>query len=293
MASVETVTALIAGISGSDETRRMIVAQALDRSQIDALRPGQRFTSPVVRGVWAGEVEALAVTEGGTKTVASGISNPVSFQTYAVAISIPISNLLEQSQDDLQKSITDQMIAGLARGIDRSILRNTEGVFASSVVAAASGVSNIVVAASPTAITYAEMNSLFGTVEGDGHSVNGVIVREANKGALRLAETTAGNRYFVPADRDTPASIFGAPVGFVKSTGSLPVLPATGTGAEVMAVAGDWTQLVWGMYGDMQIKVNPWAESYFLTNRTLVMAEVYIGFAILNPDAFALLTEPA
>lgn len=291
--ALETITALIAGIAGEDETRRLIAAQALDRSQVDMLKPAVRLTSPVVRGAYAGEVEAYAVSEGGTKTVASGISNTVSYAVKPIAIAIPLSNLVYESQEDLRRSVIDQLTAGLARGIDRTILRDTESVFGYSVFAAASGVSNIVTAASATAITYTEMSNVLQTVEADGFSPTGIIAREGNKGAFRLAETTGGVRFWTPATAAEPDNVFGLPTGFVKSTGSLPVMPQTSTGAEVMVVCGDWNQLHWGMYGDVQIKVNPYAENYFLTNRTLVLAEVYMGFAILNNNAFALLSEPA
>lgn len=293
MASLETVTALIAGINGDNVTRQLIVAQALDRSAVDALRPAIRLNSPVARGVYAGEVEAYAVAENGAKTVVSGISNAVTLQTQAIAIAIPISNMLYQSETDLRDNIVAQLTAGLARGIDRTILRDSEGVFGDSVIAAASGVSNKVTAASATAITYTEMSNTFQTVEADGYGPNGVIAREGNKGAFRLAETTAGNRFWVPATQAEPDNVFGAPTYFVKSNGSLPVLPQTGTGAEVMVVVGDWSQLVWGIYGDVQIKVNPYAQDYFLKNQTLVLAEVYMGFKVLTGNAFALLSEPA
>lgn len=292
--ALETVTALLAGISGSDETRRLIATQALDRSAVDAIKPAIRLTSPVVRGAWAGEVEAYAVTEGGTKTTTSGVMSTVNYAVKAIAIAIPVSDLLYTSQEDLRRGLVDQLTAGLARGIDRTILRDTESVFGYSVIAAASGVSNKVTAASATAITYTEMSNLFGVVEADGFSVDGVIAREANKGAFRLAETTGGNRFWVPPTEAEPASVFGARTEFVKSNGSLPVLPGTSTGAEVMVVAGDWARgLHWGMYGDVQIKVNPYDSTYFLQNKVLVLAEVYMGFAILDNNAFGILSEPA
>lgn len=290
--AVETVAAIISGLTGEDETRRLIAAQALDRSQVDALRPAIRLTSPVVRGAYAGEVEAYAVSEGATKTLASGLMNTVNYQVQAIAIAIPISNLVFESQEDLRRNVIDQLTAGIARGIDRTILRDTESVFGYSVTGKATTASNTKAAASATAITYAEMSDTFGLVEADGYSVNGVIAREGNKGAFRLSETTGGNRFWVPANASEPASVFGAPTYFVKSSGTHPVLPQSATTGETMAVVGDWSQLHWGMYGDVQIKVNPWAQDYFLKNQTLVLAEVYMGFAVLSGNAFALLVEP-
>ncbi len=287
--SLETVAALITGIVGNDETRRLIAAQALDKSQIDVLKPAVRLTSPVVRGAFASEVEAYAVAEGAAKTLTSGAMNAVNYQTRAIAIMIPVSDLLYTSESDLTEALIGQLVSGLARGIDRTILRDTESVFGYSVTGAAVAASNTTAAASNVAITYAEMSAALGLVEADGFSPTGVVVREGNKAALRAQETTAGSKFWDAAGN----TIFGVPSVYVKSNGSLPVLPQTASTAEVMAVVGDWDAgLHWGIYGDFNVVVNPWATGYFENNKVLVRAEVYMGFAILNNNAFATLLEP-
>lgn len=291
--ALETVAALISGINGDNQTRELIARQAVDRSVLNQLAPGIRLTSNVVRGAYAGEVEAYAVAEGANKTVASGLMNTVSYQTQAIAIAIPVSNMLYQSEDDMVEGLIAQLTAGVARGIDRTILRNTESVFTTGVTQAAIAAGNVKTVASGSAFTYADVSDTFALVETDGYSPNGVIVREAAKGQLRLSETTSGYRYFVPASAAEPATIFGAPAGFVKSAGSDSVLPATASGSETIMVVGDWGQVHWGYYGDVQIKVNPYAQDYFLSNRTLVLVEMYVGFGILDANAFAVLREAA
>lgn len=287
--ALEKISAIIAGIAGNDETRRLIAAQALDKSQIDALKPAVRLTSPVVRGAFASEIEAYAVAEGNSKTLTSGAMNTVNYQVQAVAIMIPVSNILWTSETDLQDAIVSQLVAGLARGIDRTILRDTESVFGYSVTGAADAASNTKSAASNVAVTYAEMSDTLGLVEADGFSPTGVVTREGTKAAYRTQETTPGSKFWEATDN----TVFGIPNVFVKSNGSLPVLPQTSTTGEVMAVVGDWDAgLHWGMYGDFDITPNPWATGYFDKNLTLVRAEIYIGFAILNNNAFATLLEP-
>lgn len=287
--SLERVSAIISGIAGNDETRRLILAQALDSSQIDALKPAVRLTSPVVRGAFAGRVEAYAVAEGSTKTTASGIMNAVSYQTQAIAIMLPVSYLLYQSEEDLQGAIVSQLVSGLARGIDRTILRDSETVFGYSVTGAASAASNTKSAASATAITYAEMSDTFALVEADGFDVTGVVTRKSTESAYRIQETTPGSKFWNATDN----TVFGRPNVFVSTYGSLPVLASTVASGEVMAVVGDWEQgLHWGIYGDFDVTPNPWSETHFKKNEVLVRAEVYMGFAILNNNAFATLLEP-
>lgn len=286
----ETVLALLAGITGDNATRRLILARALDVSQIDRLKPAARLTSPVVRGTWASRVEAYAVQEGGTKTVTSGNGNTLEYVTKAVAINVPVSLALSRSEKDFEQALIDQMVAGLARGIDRSILRNSEGVFSTSVIAAAAAASNTSNAASGTAITYAEMSTVFGLVEADGYTPDGVIVRDDLKGALRVSETTGGNRFFVPSAQAEADTIFGQTVGYAR-TGTNPKVMETGAG-KAMVVVGDWSQLDWGIYGDFEVETNPFAETYWLSNRALIRAEVWMGFGILDNSAFATLLQP-
>jgi HK97 family phage major capsid protein len=291
--AIETISAIIDGISGDSVTRELIARRAVDQSVLNQLAPGRRLTSPVVRGAWAGEAEALAVDEGNTKTVTSGLMNTVSYQTKAIAIAVPVSNLVYESEDDLVQGLISQLTAGVARGIDRTILRNTESVFTTGVTQAAISAGNVITVASGSAFSYQNISDMFGLVEADGYSPNGVIVREAAKGQLRMSETDSGMRYFVAASQAEPATIFGAPAGFVKSNGTLPVLPATGAASETIMVAGDWGQVHWGYFGDVQIKANPYAQDYFLKNQTLVLVEMYVGFGILDANAFAVLRESA
>lgn len=291
MASQETVIALLNGITGESATRRLILAQALETSQVDKLKPAARLTSPVVRGLFPSRIEAYATVEGGAKTVTSGNSNTLQYTAQPISILVPVSVALDRSEKDFEASLIAQMVAGLARGIDRNILRNSEGVFSSSVIAAAAAASNTGNAASGTAITYAEMSSTFGLVEADGFTPTGAMVRNDLKGALRASETTGGNRFFVPSDRSEADSIFGVPVGYANTAVS-PKVMETGAG-KAMVVVGDWDQgLDWGIYGDFDVQVNPWAYDYFTTNRVLIRAEVYMGFGILNNAAFATLLQP-
>lgn len=286
----ETITAMIDGIAGQNETRDLILRQAMDRSVLQVIAPGRRLTSPVVRGAFAGEVEAYAVAEGATKTTASGLMNTVSYSVKPIAIIVPVSNLVYEGETDVARGLIDQMTAGIARGIDRTILRDTESVFGYSVIGKATTASNVVTA-SGTTITYTNVSDTFAMVEADGFSVTGAIAREADKGAFRLAQTTNGDRWFVPADRSEPANLFGVPAGFVKSAGTLPVLPATAAGSETALVVGDWSQVHWGIYGDIQIKADPY--TLMDKNQTRVLVELYLGFAVLNGNAFAILKEQA
>lgn len=287
----ETVLALLNGITGDNATRRLILANALDVSQIDKIKPAARLTSPVVRGLFPSRVEAYATLEGAAKTVTSGNANTMQYTVQAISIVVPVSVALDRSEKDFKDSLVSQMVAGLARGIDRNIIRNSEGVYASSLVAAAAAASNTGNAASGTAITYAEMSSTFGLVEADGYTPTGAVVRNDLKGALRASETTGGNRFFVPSDRAEADTIFGVPVGYAN-TAVTPKVMETGAG-KAMVIVGDFDQgLDWGIYGDFDVTVNPFAEEYFLTNRVLIRAEVYMGFAILNNSAFATLLQP-
>lgn len=289
--ALDTVAGVLSGLSADDATLRLIRDRALATSAVGRIRPPANLTQPSVRGVGTGRLTGVAVAEGSTKTLASGVLTPFSYQVLPVAIIVPISNMLYQSSTDLQKSVISALTEGIAVGIDNEIINNPNSVFSTSLKAAATAAGNTQVV---TSNLYNDFSTLFSKVESTYYSVDGVIVRNANKTSLRLATAsgvTVVEPLWVPAADATTSRIFGAQTEFVDTR----VLPNTVAGSEVIAVAGDFTQLEWGVWGGMKIDTSTEATvgafNAFGQNLTLVRAEMYIGFAVVANAAFALLTE--
>lgn len=289
--ALDTVTALINGLNGDDATRRLIQEYSIAKSAVASIKAPARLTSPVVRGVNPGRQTAYAVAEGGTKTIASGVLSTVSYQVFPVALIIPVSNVLYRTAQETQQAVIATLSDAIGAGIDNEIINNPNSVFTTGLVAAAATAGNNNTSG---AYLYNDLSSTFGDVESTYYSVDGVIARRSEMGALRLAVPSGQSMFtplFSPANGDAPASIFGAQVAFVDSR----VLPTTGAGSEIRYVVGDFSQLDWGIYGDLQIEAfdsgTAGVWNAITQNVTLVRAEVLMGFAVVNNAAFATLAE--
>lgn len=286
----DTVESVLAGLRSDDATLRLIRDRALKTSAIGKIRPGQNFTQPSIRGTVPGaRLTAAAHASGANKTLASGILTTVNFSVHPVALVVPIENDLWTSGQDLQQAVITSLTEGIAVGLDNEIINNPNSVFADSIVASATAASNV---KTSTLYLYNDMSDTFDMVQGTYYNVDGVIGRRGDIGGLRLA-VPSGQTMFTPLFDPTPdgAVIFHAPAEFVDGR----VLPKTGSGSEVRFIVGDWTQLYWGTYGPMRIKLFDQATigayNAAAQNLTLVIAEVSLGFQVVNDAAFAILTE--
>lgn len=291
--ALDTVLSVIEGLRSDDATRRIITQQAVVQSKIARIKAPADATSAVQRFVYPGNLTAHVAAAGENKSVASGVLTDGYYQLLPMALIIPLDKALTRTSSNLQDAVVAKLTQAIAEGMDREILRNSDGKFASSLVAAATAASQVVTAASATAITFAEMNSLLGYVNtGVGDAADGVLLRAGSLAAVRASETTAGSRFFVDATQNAPANIFGARTEVVSGR----VLPATASTAETMAVAGNFDYLDWATLGDVEITVSEEASvtgfNAFEQNLVLVRAELYFGFAIIDNSAFALLREP-
>lgn len=295
--AIDTVASVLAGIAGDDATLRRIRDHALATSAIGRIKAPARLTSPVVRAVVpAGRLTAAAVAEGSTKTVASGIFTSMQYSVKAISIIIPISNTLYQSSTDLQESVATQLAEYIAVGVDNEIINDPNSVFGASLKASASAASNAV---TESAYLYDDLSSVFNKVQSTYYTVNGVVARRMEIPALQkplasgVTANISVNNFYLPGAGGSSfgAQIFGVPAEFVDAR----VLDTATTTGKVRFVVGDFSQLEWGTWGDMQLAVSTEASTAnynaFTQNYTLVRAELYVGFAIINNGAFATLLE--
>jgi HK97 family phage major capsid protein len=289
--ALDTVTSVLAGLRSDDATLRLIRDKAIATSAVGKIRPPANLTQPSVRGVSTARLTAAAVAEGSTKTIASGIATAYSYQVYPVAIIVPVSNMLYQSGPDIQKSIIAALVEGVAVGVDNEIINNPNSVFTLGVKAAAVAAGNTVTSGP---YLYNDLSTAFDQVQSTYFTVDGVIGRRAEMGALRLAVPSGQTMFaplFTPTNESAPATIFGADAEFVDGR----VLPKTASTGETRFVVGDWTQLEWGTWGGMKIDVfdqgSAGAFNAITQNITLVRAEMYIGYTVVNNAAFSVVNE--
>lgn len=290
--ALDTVASLINGINGDSITRELIMANATKQSQVARIKAPTRLTSSTGRGFTGSQPVATAVNPGGTKTVVDGLLTPVTYQTKAVSLIFPIDNLLDRTESDLQEYVVSLLTSGVALGMDREVLLNPNNVYGSGagIIAKATAAGNVV---TTTSDFYTDVSNTLGMVEADGFIPNAVIMRATERAAIRNSRTTDGIPLFVPSNGDVPATLFGTPLYTV--TGE--VLPTTSALGETRLVVGDWGHFSWGVFGDLTIEAftSGTAGGYnaIEQNVTIVRAEIYMGYAVANANAFAVLKEVA
>lgn len=266
-----------------------LTSNALDLSAINRLRPADRLETPVAVGLFPGRMTGHFAAEGATKTSQDVALNAWSYTVKAMYIRFPVSKLVYTSQQDAMNAIMAEVELGLAEGIDREILRNTDGAFAAGVTTA-SNVTDVV--ASGVANYYTNVSDLLAAVEGNGFTVSGIVARNSERGAFRTSRSTDGVPLFTPSDVNSPDSIFGVPVEYVRAGDADAPLRSTTSVGTIRMVAGDWNKgLAWGVYGLTDIEVNPYSDTAWSTNTVEIRAELYMGFAVQTGYAFANLKQ--
>jgi HK97 family phage major capsid protein len=96
---------------------------------------------------------------------------------------------------------------------------------------------------------------------------------------------------FTPASENLPSTVFGAQCELVDTR----VMAKTASTGETRFVVGDFSQLEWGTWGDLRIDVFDQGSvgnfNAITQNITIVRAEIYMGFTVVNDAAFAVINE--
>lgn len=98
-----------------------------------------------------------------------------------------------------------------------------------------------------------------------------------------------------PFNGNRPGRVLGRPADFAKGVSS--TVGALGA-ADVVGYAGDWSRAVWGTVGDVNYSISTEAswtvggvtKSAFQHNVTLFRVEAFLGFKVLDVDAFVKFT---
>jgi len=171
-----------------------------------------------------------------------------------LACIVPIPEaVLDDTSFDVWGSVRPLVEQAIGRALDAAILFgvNKPASWPLDIVAGATAVSPANTMARGTSAqniggVAQDVNLLFGKIETDGFSVNGVAARTSFKQIVRGARDTTGQAL---ADL-TAGTLWGEPIRFVQSG----LWPTPGTGAAEM-IAGDWSQGVLGVRQDFTYKI--------------------------------------
>lgn len=217
-----------------------------------------------------------------------------------IACIVPIPEaVLDDAAFDVWGRVRPLVVQAIGRTLDAAVLFgvNKPASWPTDIVAGAAAASPANTQARGTS-TQAQggiaqdFNLLFGKIETDGFTPNGVIARTSFKQIVRGARDTTGQAL---ADLNA-GTLWGEPLRFVQAG----LWPTAGTGA-AEAIAGDFNQAVLGVRQDFTFKILDQAAifddsgtlMYNLAQQDMVAMRVVFrcGFTVANPINYEQTTE--
>jgi len=240
--------------------------------------------------------EADIVAENGAKGVGGATVEPVSIVPYKIEYGVRVSDEFvygsEEARIGYLRAFADGFAAKAARAIDIMAFHglNPRTGAASTVVGNNHFDSKVSQTVTRTTSANADVESAIALVQGNEHEVNGMAMSPAFKGALAAQLKNNGDPMFPElAWGSEPDTIKGLPVD-TNSTVSF------GTNTVDQAIVGNFRDYFrYGIAKDIGIKVieygNPdndaTAGDLQGHNQVYLRGEMYVGYGILVPSAFA------
>lgn len=290
-----------------------IQAKMLEGSAVQSLArqisvPGSGLTIPVITG----EPTADWVSETAEKPVSRHTLGSKSLTPKKLAVIEPFSDEFRRDLPGLYNELIRRLPYALSTKFDQEAIfgnRNQIGSFYDEGEAAST---NANLQTLDTTDTYGDVLSAFTTVatasSNYGHNVNGIAVSPLGESLLMRAVSTVGTPLFMPDVTNSTGvgRVLGRPVYRTRVLSTMTAgQDADGSGAgttefdTLYGVVGDWSQAVWGTVEGIKVSfsdqatLNDGGTSLNLWQRNMfaVRAEIEIGFTVLDPKAFVLLTE--
>jgi HK97 family phage major capsid protein len=290
-----------------------ILAKMVEGSAIQALArqvsvPGSGLTIPVITG----EPTADWVAETAEKPVSRHTLGKKTLTPKKLAVIEPFSDEFRRDLPGLYGELVRRLPYALSTKFDQEAIfgnRNNIGSLYDEGEAAATNANLQTV---DTTDTYGDVLTAFTTVatanSNYGYDVNGIAVSPLGESLLMRAVSTVGTPLFMPdvtnsrgVGRILGRDVFKTRVLTTMTAGQ----DADGAGAgttefdTLYGIVGDWNQAIWGTVEGVKVSfsdqatltdgggsINLWQQNMFA-----VRAEIEIGFTVIDPKAFVLLTE--
>ena len=238
------------------------------------------------------------VAENGAKPAGDGSVSPVTIKpikvVYQARVSDEFMKASEEKRVDILTSFSDGFAKKVAAGLDKMALH---GVNPATGAAATGTIGNnyFDYVCASTAVTYngttpdANLESAIAVLETNEYAPSGIILAPIMRSAIGAMATDLGPRY--------PEFQFGG----VGQLGGIPVdsniTVGSASGSNDRALVGDFSAFKWGFAEDITFEViqfgNPDGGTYDLkqANQVLLRSEAYIGWGILDANAFCLVCK--
>ena len=183
--------------------------------------------------------------------------------------------LIQQASPDVEQLVRDDFAFMLAKAIDSALIKGG-GPNEPKGVLSTSGIQT----ANLATLNWANVSAMIGKLEAVNANVSSSawLVSPTAAGALRttLKSASAGAAYLLENGR----------------MGELPVyvtnqVPNTGGATpKNIAVLGDWSEVILGIWSEVDILVNPYAETPYKKGNVLVRAMSTVDIGVRHPEAF-------
>lgn len=197
--------------------------------------------------------------------------------------------LIQQSSPDVAAVVENDLALLLATALDQAAINGPGGIAPTGVLNTP-GIGSVALGANGGAPSYAAAIQLIGQVDAAnalagslGFVTNARAVRTMRQ-TPRTANDTASN--FVMND---PSILVGYPLMSSQDVPST-LTKDTGTGLSALIFA-DWSQLMIGMWSELDILVNPYADSAYPKGAVQVRAMLTTDIHARQPAAFAAITD--
>jgi len=282
------------GAGGHTVATELMASSFIDmlRNAMMVQRAGARFMSGLVGDVaiprQTGGATAYWVAENNAPTESTHAFDQVTMAPKTVgAFSDITRKLLLQSSIDIEELVRRDLATVLALAIDKAALHGSGSSNQPTGIAATSGIGSVAGGTNGAAPTYANLIALETEVAQDNADVGRVAYMTNTKVRGKLKSTVIGtDQRMVWGEGGTP--INGYPAWITNQVAS-DLTKGSASGICSAIFFGNWGDLMVGMWGGLDILVDPYTASTTGTVRVIALQDVDV--AVRQPASFAAMLD--
>lgn len=237
-----------------------------------------------------GAATAYWVGESGAPTESTQAVDQIGLTPHTIGAFTDFSRkLIKQSSIDVERFVRDDLTRVLALGIDYAGLHGDDGSDANQPdgVAATSGIGSVAGGTNGAAPTWAHVVSLETEVAQDNADIGALsyITNAKVRGKLKQTEKASNTAQFVWTDDGTMNGYPARVTNQVRSN----LTKGTASGICSAIFFGNWADLVLGLWGGLDILVDPYTHSTSGTMRVVALQDV--DFAARHAQSFSAMLD--
>lgn len=273
-----------------------IVNKASDTSTIAALSPSTPMLfSDQEYMVFNPTAEAEVVEEGAQKGSYEASTSPVTAKRVKLQTTTRVTSELEWADEDNRTQIIEAIVAdqaaAFARALDYVIYHAINPKFGEALGDGYTALSGTATQVSSTGDAVEDIDAIVDAIAAT-YDVNGIALSKTFAASLRKVRVPSTGQRLYP---EIPLNLKPGTVEGVTAATSGTVSGALAkTATKVLAFAGDFSVIKWGLVRDMTAQVIPYGDpdgsgDLQRTNQIAYRTEGVYGYAVLDPKAIACL----